>query len=509
LQAASSPETVRADEGKIKLHIDPIRDDFARVESVIADGPIVPNVTVEEIRAHLQSRYDFKRSMSLDDVVADVEAMLQKWQVQVTHPRYFGLFNPSVTLASVIADILAAMYNPQLANWRTSPAANEMERHTLGWLSAKFGLPQDSIATFTSGGMEANLSAVVVALTQKFPSYGEHGIRNLAGQPTIYLTEEAHHGFNKIAHLTGLGRRCLRPIATDHDFRMNPDDLRRSVAEDLRNGFLPFMVVGTVGTTAAGVIDPLPEIARFCSEAGLWFHVDAAWGGAAILSPDLKHHLSGIEAADSITCDAHKWFSVPMGCGMFFCRHPDSVAQAFRSDVSYMPGRAPGSLDDPSDTFNPLTTSIQWSRRFIGLKLFMALAERGEAGYVEMIDHQTRMGELLRSSLEATGWRIVNATPLPLVCFTRDGLVPSILLAALREHQVAWMSEALLGGVPVIRACITSFRTTEQHIHWVVDQMNHLFSESIVSESVAGKNNEPASTTIKTVDIAIETETTL
>jgi glutamate/tyrosine decarboxylase-like PLP-dependent enzyme len=380
-----------------------------------------------------------------------------------------------------------------------------MERHTLGWLSAKFGLPQDSIATFTSGGMEANLSAVVVALTHTFPSYGEHGLQQLKGQPRIYLTEEAHHGFNKLAHITGLGRRCLRPITTDDRFRMNVEELRKSVAEDLRDGFLPFMVVGTAGTTAAGAIDPLVEIASFCSEAGLWFHVDAAWGGAAILSPDLRRHLAGIEAADSITCDAHKWFSVPMGCGMFFCRHPESVAQAFRSEVSYMPG----SVEDPSNTFNPFTSSVQWSRRFIGLKLFMALAERGEAGYVEMIDHQTRMGQLLLRSLEATGWRIVNATPLPLVCFTREGLVPSILLAALREQQVAWMSEAVLGGVPVMRACITSFRTTEQDIHWVVERMNSLFSESSVAESVRGKNREPASTTIKTLDTAIETGTGL
>jgi len=486
------------------LNIGQIQDEFSRLESGIANGPIVPNVTVEEIRAHLQSRYDFRQSMDLGEVVADVEAMLQKWQVQVTHPRYFGLFNPSVTLASVIADTLVGMYNPQLANWRTSPAANEMERHTLVWLSAKFGLPQDSIATFTGGGMEANLSAVVVALTHTFPSYGEHGLRQLAGQPTIYLTEEAHHGFNKIAHLTGLGRRSLRLIATDHQLRMNMEELSRCVTEDLRNGFLPFMVVGTVGTTAAGAIDPLSEIARFCSEAGLWFHADAAWGGAAILSPDLKHHLAGIETADSITCDAHKWFSVPMGCGMFYCRHPESVAQAFRSDVSYMPGKAPGSVDDPADTFNPLTTSIQWSRRFIGLKLFMALAERGEAGYVEMIDHQVRMGQLLRSSLVAGGWRIVNSTPLPLVCFTREGLVPSVLLAALREHQVAWMSEAVLGGVPVVRACITSFRTSEQDIRWVVDQMNSLFSESF-----PGKNDELASATVETFHAAVKTGTAL
>jgi len=459
------------------MHFDQIRNEFAKLESEIADGPIVPNVTPEEIRAHLGSRYDFKRTIALDEVIADVEQMLRKWQVQVTHPRYFGLYNPSVMPASVIADTLVAMFNPQLANWRTSPAANEIERHTLAWLTDKFGLPENSIATFTSGGSEANLSAVVVALTWAFPEYGEHGLQKLSGQPTIYLTAETHHGFNKIAHMAGIGRRSLRTIATDSDLKMRPDELKKCVAEDRQNGFLPFMVIGSAGTTAAGVIDPLPEIARACKEERLWFHADAAWGGAAVVSPSLRPHLAGIESADSITCDAHKWLSVPMGCGMFFCRHRESVAQAFRSDVTYMPAKSAGSRDTAGTTFDPLTNSAQWSRRFIGLKLFMALAEQSEAGYAAMLEHQARMGRVLRESLAASGWRIMNSTPFPVVCFTRDGLVPGVLLAALREQQIAWMSEAQLGGVPVVRACITSFKTTEQDIAWVVSEMNSLVSD--------------------------------
>src|SRR3984885_116742 len=171
--------------------VDRIADEFAALESGIAGGPIVPNVTAEEIRAHLESRYNFKRATALEDVFADVEEMLRKWQVQVTHPRYLGLFTPAVTLASVVAEALVAMYNPQLANWRTSPAGNEIERHTLNWLTAKFGLPINSSATFTSGGSEANLSAVVVALTRAFPAYGEHGLRCLNATPSIYLPREA------------------------------------------------------------------------------------------------------------------------------------------------------------------------------------------------------------------------------------------------------------------------------------------------------------------------------
>src|SRR5437588_1473020 len=154
-----------------------LRSVLTQLETDIANGPIVPCVAPDEIRTHLTSHYDFTKPLALDDVTRDVERMMRSWQVQVTHPRYFGLFNPSVTLASVVADTLVAMFNPQLASWRTSPAANEIERHTLAWLTAKFGFPSTALASFTSGGAEANLSAVIVALTRAFPEYREDGLR--------------------------------------------------------------------------------------------------------------------------------------------------------------------------------------------------------------------------------------------------------------------------------------------------------------------------------------------
>ena len=158
-----------------------------------------------------------------------------------------------------------------------------------------------------------------------------------------------------------------------------------------------------------------------------------------------------------------------MGAGMFFCRHPDAVGRAFRVETSYMPGKTPG------PTHDPYTTSIQWSRRFIGLKLFLALAEHGDAGYVEMIEHQTRMGDVLRLALQRAGWRIVNSSPLPLVCFTREGLDTAGFLAALYQRQIAWMSDVrLAGGDPVLRACVTSYCTTESDIEWVVREMTRL-----------------------------------
>lgn len=450
--------------------IDALQSEFIKLQAEARSGPLYPNVTASEIREHLGTYYDFDQSRCLEDVVADVTEMLRNWNVTITHPRYLGLFNPSITFPSVIADLLTAMHNPQLASWRTSPAACEIERYTLGWLAAKFGLPENARGTFTSGGAEANLTAVIVALTRAFPKYGEQGLRSIECTPTIYLSSQSHHSFSKIAHMTGLGRASLRTVNTDAHLQMDIAHLQQRVNEDRKNGMVPIMVVGTCGTTAAGAIDPLWELGTFCAESHLWFHVDAAWGGAAILSSALRKYLAGIELADSITCDAHKWFSVPMGSGMFLCRHPESMAESFHTLAHYMPERA------EEDTFDPYTYSVQWSRRFTGLKLFMSLACHGKAGYAEMLERQSRLGDFLRELLLASGWKIVNSSPLPVVCFTRDGLDVSAYLDAVRDKQIAWISTVNISGTTALRACITSIRTTERDIMNIVQELNQIAS---------------------------------
>src|SRR5439155_17268956 len=223
----------------------------------------------------------------------------------------FGLFNPSVRPAGVVADALTALFNPQVGAWWYSPGANEIEAHTLDFFTRQIGFdPASGAAHFTSGGSEANLSAVLAALTRAFPTYGEDGLAGVPAQPTIYLSEEAHDSFAKIAHHTGIGRGALRRVKTDANLRLDPTDLARRVNEDREAGKHPFLVVGTAGTTGAGVIDPLPQIGEFCRKENLWFHVDAAWGGGALLSPTLRGHLQGVNESDSVTWDAHKWLSV-------------------------------------------------------------------------------------------------------------------------------------------------------------------------------------------------------
>ena len=271
----------------------------------------------------------------------------------------------------MIADALAALYNPQVAAWWHAPAASEIERHTLAYLSSLVGFASsDAAAMFTTGGSEANLTGVLLALASAFPDYPRDGLVGLAGRPVLYASDQAHDSFVKIARVTGIGERALRRVRSDARQRLDVGDLRRQIARDRAAGQVPFCVVGTAGTTATGAIDPLPALADLCRAEGIWFHVDAAWGGLALLSDRLRPHLAGIERADSVTWDAHKTLPIPMGAGMFFCRDPSAGRAVFSVHTGYVPDALAGRDD-------LYQHSLQWSRRFIGLKVFLTLAELG------------------------------------------------------------------------------------------------------------------------------------
>jgi glutamate/tyrosine decarboxylase-like PLP-dependent enzyme len=284
----------------------------------------------------------------------------------------------------------------------------------------------------------------------------------------MYLSEEAHDSFAKIAHHAGIGRNGLRQIKTDDGFRLDLADLACKVRQDRDAGNSPFLVVGTAGTTAVGAIDPLPQIADFCRRENLWFHVDAAWGGGALLSPQLRDHLEGIAEADSVTWDAHKWLWVPMGAGMFFCRDAKAVQQTFAIEAAYVPEEMAGTVD-------LYKASLLWSRRFIGLKVFMTLAELGASGVAALIEHQAQMGNELRSRLRQRGWLLVGDSPLPLVCFThrriRAGTVNAgaIVRRMLASGNV-WVSKARIHGEDVLRACVTSYQTQPSDLDALVSE---------------------------------------
>jgi len=438
-----------------------------RYETEVSTAPVAPPLDVEAIRG-LLAPCDFARPADPLAALDFAVEGLWKHQVHAAHPRYFGLFNPAPTTMGIAADTLVAAFNPQLAAWSHSPLAVEIEQHLVRAFGERFGYdPARVEGTFTSGGAEANHTALLTAMMRAFPEIGRRGLLALRSQPVLYISAEGHHSFAKAARLCGLGSEAVREIRVDARLRMRPDDLLARIQEDRDAGHSPFFVVATAGCTGSGVVDPLDEIAQIADEERLWLHVDAAWGGAAALVPELKPVLQGIARAGSITFDAHKWLSVPMGAGLYLTRHAGILERTFRVTTGYMPRDGAG-----LPVVDPYTHSMQWSRRFIGLKVFLSLMVAGWEGYAAAIRHQTAMGDQLRERLREAGWIVVNDTPLPVVCFTcvnAGEARPAGFLEAVAREVVAsgeaWISTVSLGdGGTALRACITNVRTGPQDL---------------------------------------------
>ena len=430
---------------------------LAAADRRVAQGPVAPDLDRARFAADLAA-FDFAAPVAWDDLLGWTVAQLEHGVTHMTHPRYFGLFNPAPNFPAQCADRIAASFNPQLASATTSPAAVAIEAHVIRAVARRAGLPPDAGGHFTAGGSEANHTALVCALTRAEPGFAGAGSRAFAGQPAFYISADSHLAWIKLAHVCGIGRAAARLVPTDGNGRMDPAALTAALAADRREGRVPFMLVATAGTTNAGMIDPLGPCHDIARAAGLWFHVDAAWGGAAIASARLGGLLAGIGQADSITIDAHKWFAATMGCGMFLTAHPALPAEAFNVRTGYMPSHAPAA--------DPYLTSVQWSRRFLGLRLFLALGAAGWAGYAAHVERAAALAALLAERMRALGWSVANDPALAVVCLEPPAGAPAVrdIVARVLASGGAWVSAAAFAGRDVVRACITHGETTDADI---------------------------------------------
>ena len=462
------------DAAALRPLLDRLAAEIDYVYDRVRELPVTPTVGVQALRTKLAAHFDLTQASSAQEVFDGATHFLREYSVHVTHPRYFGLFNPAVLPSTIVADALVALYNTQAGGWSHGPAACEMERLVLRYLAESLGFVPDEIsAHFTSGGNEANHTAVVAALAHNFPAWATRGMRALPAQPTIYVSSESHHSFEKVVRSTGLGTDALRHAPVDGALRLRGAQAAAAIERDIAAGLHPLMLVATVGTTGGGAIDAIGELADVARQFRLWFHVDAAWGGGAALIPRLRPLLAGVERADSLTWDAHKWLNVPLGAGMFFTRHASALSRAFGVDAGYIPRTESGAID-------PYKTSMQWSRRFIGLKVLFALAEYGKDGMATLLDEQARMGDRLRARLVARGWTIENDSLLPLVCFShpslgRDRLATADFVARLVARGRVWISDVWLPKREwVLRACITSFRADESDLEVLIEELEEV-----------------------------------
>lgn len=422
----------------------------------VAQGPVTPRLDMERFRREL-ARFDFASPQPLDQALRWTISQLEHGLTHLNNPRYFGLFNPAATFPAQCADRLAASFNPQLASTGTSPAAVAIEAHVLGALAQRAGLPAESAGHFTTSGSEANATALICALTHAESRFGTEGVSAFGAPVALYASRDCQPGWFKVAHQCGVGRAALRLIGTDGSGRLDARALAAAVAADRRAGVRPVMIAATAGTTGAGMIDPLSACAAIAREHSLWYHIDAAWGGAALASPRLRGQLEGIELADSLTIDAHKWFAATMGCGMFMTRHARVLAEAFRVTADFMPSAA---------SADPYLNTLHWSRRFMGLRLFLALAAAGWEGYAAHVERAVALIDEVRRRLQMHGWTARNASPLAVLC-----VVPPAGAAPVREivRRVlasgrAWVAATSFEGTEVVRICATHGQSAESDL---------------------------------------------
>lgn len=400
----------------------------------------------------------------------------------VPSANYFGLMNPSPTYMAVLAEALVAALNPQLATMARSQLASKIEQETVRWIGERVGWPGDFDGTFTSGGNEANFSALALALTSKFPRVMEDGVQSVPGAPVIYASAESHHSLDKSAGLLGLGRSAVRRIDVTERLQLDITKLDEAIQEDVSVGKLPFCVVATAGTTNSGVVDDIAAVATLCRRHKLWLHVDGAYGAAAIFSNRHRNLVSGIEQADSITVDPHKWLAMPFSAGVVLTQHPELLKQTFGVATPYMP-----KIGQPATTDN-FAISTQWSRRMNSLKLWLTLRVHGREAYEQHIDRQ----------LELTSWMVeqINRSPdfelltppmLPILnlCL-RDGDDPRALEAIVEDvtrDGKQWISTTRVNSRTVIRVMIISYLTEQRHLEELLGRL-HAAAEKVVRRTV-------------------------
>ena len=387
----------------------------------------------------------------------------------VPSANYFGLMNPTPTYMAVLAETLVAALNPQLASLARSQLAARIERETVRWIGERVGWQKPFDGTFTSGGNEANFSALAMALAMRFPQSVEDGLASCGAKPVLYSSEEAHHSLDKSAGLLGLGRKALRRIPVNAAAQMDTAQLQGQITQDKAEGFAPFCVVATAGTTNSGAIDDLIKLAEICKQHELWLHVDGAYGAAAIFSDQHRELVRGIELADSVTIDPHKWLAMPFAAGIVLTSHPEALQQAFATSTPYMPKKS-GS----APLLDNFQVSTQWSRRMNSLKLWLTLQVHGRQAYEELIDRQLKLAAFFANWVRTSElFELAAPQVLPIVNFRikRAGMTDEERRAAHEAivHEVTrdgrrWISTTLVNGQSVIRMMVISYLTAHRHL---------------------------------------------
>lgn len=418
---------------------------------------------------------------ALNGVLDQVCNSVLKSIAHTPHPRFFAFVPSTGNYVSVLANALSSGFSVFSGSWFQGSGPELIERQTIGWLCRLVGLPSNAGGLFLSGGSMANLTAMAVASKRKLPE-------NKRAAGIVYVSDQTHVSVLRAVQLTGFSVRQVRVIPSDLLMGMDTSALASAIAEDKDSGLYPFCVVGTAGTTNTGAVDPLDDIADICARNGLWMHVDAAYGGAAMLCEEGERLLRGIQSADSVVIDPHKWLFQPSGCGCLLVRNPSDLVATFRLSAEYLG-------DDLSEESHDLWDyGPELTRPFRALGLWMSVQVFGVNAFRKSIVHGFQLARFAQATVERlSDWEIVTPARLATVTFRfappgadetlRDDL-NKVIAARLAESGFAVIVPTKVRLHIVLRLCLINPRTTEADVRLTIEELARIASS--IHQSVNG-----------------------
>ena len=461
------PEVLRAE-----LHR--MADWIADYRESIGDRPILSAVMPGDVTAGLELSVP-NEPASMTTIRHDFDAVVMPGIVHWGHPAFLGYFGSTSNGPALLGEMAAAALNVSAMTWRTSPAATELETVVLRWIREMVGLPTSFTGVVYDTASVAVLHALAAARELAAPGIRASGVaaRVDVGVQRVYASDQAHSSLEKAMIVLGLGEDNVVRVPSDDAFRMDVDALRSAIADDRRQGRHPLAVVATVGTTSSASVDPVRRIAEICEREALWLHVDAAYGGAMGVLPDSRELLDGVELADSVVINPHKWLFVPLDFSALYTRRPDVLRAVFALTPEYLRGDASGS--GSAAALDYMDYGIQLGRRFRALKAWMVIRAFGRSGIESRIREHCRLAGVVVELLERTpGFEVVAPPSMSVVCFrctdraddpdASDALNASLVEAVNRSGE-AYLTHTRLRGRVVMRVGLGNVLTTEQHLH--------------------------------------------
>ena len=445
-------------------------DQLADAIASVPGRPVTPDDAPAAVRAAFGSGRPLpEHGTDAATLLSDLVPRLFDRSLFNAHPRFFGYITAPPAPVGILGDFIASALNANCGSWRLAPAATEIEVEAVRWIGQLIGYPADGGGLLVSGGNMANFVGFLAARAAKAPwDVRTRGVADSGRRLVAYGSAEMHTWIQKAADLFGLGTDAIRWIPTDADQRMDVAALARRIDEDVSTGATPFLVVGTAGTVSTGAVDRLPAIARLCRERNLWFHVDGAYGGFAAGSPEAPPDLAGLSEADSVAVDPHKWLYAPLEAGCALVRNPDHLRRAFSYHPPYY------HFDEQVTNFVDL--GPQNSRGFRALKVWLSLQQAGASGYRQMIGDDIRLARQLAEAVQQTPELelVTQALSITTFRYVPDRLRASVgteaterllnqlneaLLDRLQRSGEAFVSNAVVDGRYLLRACIVNFHT--------------------------------------------------